>query len=131
MNLGELIEEGSAKAGGQRRLALAIGVEEANLSAAKKGKRGLPSHACMRLSEIIDVDLKQVLAASELTTAKDEKVRAYLLPFVKDTARHAAGLAGAFLLATVTTVVSSSDASASDSKGCEAKADISSLYYVK
>lgn len=83
MELRDLINEAAELKGGQKQLAAELDLHPQWLTEAKAGRRGLPNHACMKLAEMLNIDLKRVIAASELTTAKDEKVRQYLLPFVQ------------------------------------------------
>jgi hypothetical protein len=70
---------------------------------AKNGKRGLPVYACVALAKLLEVPPMEIIAASELVTAKTEERRALFLPFVQ-TARNLhlsmiAGLASLIVLA--------------------------------
>lgn len=82
MDLKLIIERAEKTAGSQKALAEIIGQSEGNLRAAKSGKRGLPIAVCYQLAELIGVDERMVVAASELVTEKKPERRAVLLPFV-------------------------------------------------
>jgi hypothetical protein len=89
MDLKAYITKGIAKAGSLTALAEKIGVMRESLSAANASKRGLPPVACGKLADLIGADRWDVVAASEVLTEKDEKKRAYLLPFVQQIAETA------------------------------------------
>lgn len=82
MQLRQMIEAGSIKAGNQELLAKAIGTSGKHITEAKAGRRGLPAFACFKLAELIEVDVQKVIAASELVTEKNEDKRAFFAPFV-------------------------------------------------
>lgn len=108
MELKKIIEEGAAKMGSQKALAIALGLNPQILTDAKAGKKGIPAVACGKLAEILGMDRWEVVAASELVTEKDEMKRAYLAPFV----RRAAAFAGIAVMANVITFVSPAPAEA-------------------
>lgn len=82
MDLRNLIEAGSKKAGEQKALASFIDIPEKNLSDAKAGRRGLPDYACIRLANYLGIDPIKVIAASALVTEKNEERRKVFYPFV-------------------------------------------------
>lgn len=82
MSLKTYIERAEKIAGGQKSLALKIGLSESHLRSAKAGKRGLPVPICYLIAALIDEDERRVVAASELLTEKKPERRAVLLPFV-------------------------------------------------
>jgi len=89
MDLKAYITKGIDQVGTLAALAREIGVMRESLSAANAGKRGLPPVACGKLADVIGADRWDVVAASEVLTEKDEKKRAYLLPFVLKIAANA------------------------------------------
>ncbi|MDP1872521.1 MAG: hypothetical protein Q8K61_13005 [Gallionella sp.] len=86
MELREIIESAEKAAGGQKALALRIGLGEANIRAAKCGARNLPTYACVMIADLIGMDRIAVIAASELVTEKKEERRAIWHPFVSHAA---------------------------------------------
>lgn len=82
MELKKYIAKGIEITGSLTALAEKIGVMREALTAANGGRRGLPAVACGKLADLIEVNRWDVVAASEFLTEKDEKKRAYLLPFV-------------------------------------------------
>lgn len=82
MDLHELIDAGSKKAGEQKALASLIGVSEKNISDAKAHRRGLPAAACFLLADYLGINADRVIAASELVTEKNEEKRKVFYPFV-------------------------------------------------
>lgn len=77
-------------------LATELGLERSALSLAKAHKRGIPAYAIAKLSEILEIDPKIIMAASELVTEQNEEKRGYWLPFViKD---HLTRKAASFVL---------------------------------
>lgn len=82
MELRDYIEAGSKKAGSTAALARYLDMNQPDVANAKAHKRGLPLDACFKLAKFIDEDLEAVIAASQLVTEKNEKKRAFWLPFV-------------------------------------------------
>lgn len=70
MKLKKLIEQAEKKVGSQKMLAQQIGLSESHIRSAKAGSRGLSNYACVQIAEIIAIDEKIVIAASELATEK-------------------------------------------------------------
>lgn len=103
MQLRQMIEAGSIKAGSQAALAKVIGVTNNGLTDAKAGRRGLPAEACGKLADLIGVDRWTVLAASNLITEKNEEKRAYWAPFVLNGISSLATAAAALLLTSAST----------------------------
>ncbi len=89
MELKFLIESANQAAGTQSALAKRLGVSSMQLTHAKAGRSGLPVSACFRLAEILEIDAKPVIAASELVTEKNPERRAVFAPFVTDSANDA------------------------------------------
>lgn len=98
MELKDLIEAASLKIGSQKRLAEQLGVLPTVLTNAKAGQRGLSPYACLKLAEILDIDSRGVIAASELVTERNESKRAYYAPFAKRAAAQLAVALGIFTL---------------------------------
>lgn len=82
MELKAYIAKGIAATGSLTALAEHIGMAREALTAANGGRRGLPPVACGKLADLVGASRWDVVAASEILTEKDEKKRAYLLPFV-------------------------------------------------
>lgn len=82
MELKAYIAKGIEQTGSLSELARQIGVIRTSLQAANAGHRGLPPVACGKLADLVGASRWDVVAASEILTEKDEKKRAYLLPFV-------------------------------------------------
>lgn len=82
MELRDYIEEAKKMTGSIEALSKELGMERSNLSAAKSHKRGLTPQACIKLSEMLNIDLKTIIAASELATEQKEEKRQFWLPFV-------------------------------------------------
>ena len=89
MELKSYIAKGIDKAGSLSALAREIGVIRTSLQAANAGHRGLPPVACGTLADLVGASRWDVVAASEILTEKDEKKRAYLLPFVLEHTQNA------------------------------------------
>jgi hypothetical protein len=70
MKLHEFIELGVKTTGSGAELSRRLDMLYNNFQSAKAEKRGLPSHACVKLAEIIGADPMEVIAASELVTEK-------------------------------------------------------------
>jgi hypothetical protein len=87
--LRDYIEKGSDKAGTLRNLAEVLNQPPEALTAAKGGRRGLPTYACVKLAQLIGEDERRVIAASELVTEKNPERRAVWLPFVQAIAETA------------------------------------------
>lgn len=82
MELRDYIEAGIKEKKTVSALAEQLGVSATNIADAKAHRRGLPAHSCVKLSQLLNVDLKAIIAASELTTERKEEKRAFWLPFV-------------------------------------------------
>lgn len=82
MELRNYIEAGITEKGSVIALAEYLGVAPTSIADAKAHRRGLPAHSCVSLSELLHVELKTILAASELATERKEEKRAFWLPFV-------------------------------------------------
>lgn len=82
MDLRELIEAGTAKAGEQKELARLIHINPNDLTNAKAGRRGIPASSCFMLAEYLGIDPARVIAASALVTEKNEERRKVFYPFV-------------------------------------------------
>jgi lambda repressor-like predicted transcriptional regulator len=99
----DYITAGIEKRGSLAALARYLDQAEATMRDARNLKRGLPTYACVSLAKLLDVPPMEIIAASELVTAKTEERRALFLPFVQ-TAKNLhrsmiAGLAGLIVLA--------------------------------
>lgn len=77
MELKKLIEHAEKKIGSQKALAQQIGLSESHIRSAKAGSRGLSNYACALLAEILGLDEKTVIAASELVTEKKIERRSF------------------------------------------------------
>jgi plasmid maintenance system antidote protein VapI len=111
MELRDYIEQGVKKFKTITALAEELGLERPSLSAAKAHQRGLPAYAIVKLSAILDLDPRVIMAASELVTERKEEKRAFWLPFVKNAQLgRIAGLT--LILATVTNLMTPSPAEA-------------------
>lgn len=88
MELKTYIAKGIEAAGSLTALAEKIGMARQALTAANAGHRGLPPVACGKLADLVGVNRWDVVAASEILTEKDETKRAYLLPFVLESAAN-------------------------------------------
>lgn len=82
MDMRELIEAGSKKAGEQKALARFLRLAPTVLADAKAGRRGIPAPACFMLAQYLGIDPARVIAASELVTEKNEERRKVFYPFV-------------------------------------------------
>lgn len=72
-----IIEKGEGIANGRKELATLLEVHPQALTDAKKGKCGLPTHACAKLAEITGNTFAEVVAASELATEKKPERREF------------------------------------------------------
>ena len=86
----QYIEKGIEIKGSAAALARWLDQGEGAMRDARQNKRGLPVYACVSLAKLLDVPPMEIIAASELVTAKTEERRALFLPFVQ----AAAGLSG-------------------------------------
>jgi len=82
MEFREMIETAATQAGSIRALAIKINVRDANLTAAKYGKRPIPDEACALLAQLLELDFGDVIQARNLATAKTEAERNFWSPFV-------------------------------------------------
>ena len=76
MQFVEMLNAGAKKAGSKSALGLALGVHEANMRNAWKGRPITPK-ACAKLAEFIGVDLGRVIAAQEEFRAETEEERSF------------------------------------------------------
>jgi plasmid maintenance system antidote protein VapI len=112
MELRDLIEAGINKKRTVTALADYLGIHPNHVSNAKAHQRGIPADACVKLSELLRVDLKTVIAASELVTERKEEKRAFWLPFVTNARDMTKAASIALILATVTNFVTTTPAEA-------------------
>jgi len=112
MELRDYIEAGIIEKGSVTALADYLGVVPNNITNAKAHQRGLPAIACVKLSELLNVELKAVIAASELATERKEEKRAFWLPFVTNAQNFGKMASYALILGTVTNFVTSAPAEA-------------------
>jgi transcriptional regulator with XRE-family HTH domain len=111
MDLRDYIEEGQRRHKSLKELAVYLGVTPNSLTDAKAHRRSLSASACVKLSDLLNVDLREIIAASELATERKEEKRAFWLPFVKSAQiGKIAGLT--LILAVVTNFVTPSPAEA-------------------
>jgi hypothetical protein len=82
VNLREMIENASKKAGEQKTLAGLLGVTPTNLSDCKAGKRGIPDEACAKLAALLNMPYGQVQAARNEWLAKTDEEKRFWHPFV-------------------------------------------------
>lgn len=83
MELRDYLELGAKKAGGLTALGKMLDLSQPFMSNAKAHRKPLPIDAVVKLAELINADLKSVIAANELVTEKKEEKRAYWRPFVE------------------------------------------------
>lgn len=74
---------GVERQGGVRPLALYLDQSNGAVRDVRRGTRGLPIYACLKLAELIGVTPLEVIAASELVTEKRKERRAVFLPYLK------------------------------------------------
>lgn len=77
MELRNFIDQGVKKAGTLTALGREIGLSQPEISNVKAGKRSLPAYAAVGLADYLNVDVRTIIAASELITEKDERKRNY------------------------------------------------------
>ena len=82
MNQSDYIHAGIEQRGSLAALARHLDQAEAAMRDARNMKRGLPTYACVVLAKLLDVQPMEIIAASELVTAKTEERRALFMPFV-------------------------------------------------
>jgi hypothetical protein len=112
MDQRDYIEAGIALKGSLAALARCLDQGESPMRSAKNHKCGLPVYACVSLAMLLDVPPMEIIAASEMVTAKTEERRALFRPFVQ-AAKHphliiVGGLAGVFALAEIATEAANS-----------------------
>ncbi len=127
MELNDYIDMAVAKCGSIQAVADAIGTQRENLSAAKRGKRGIGAYPATRLAQIVGVEPLEVIAASELVTEKNEERRKFWSPFVEH-ARAACLMAG---IAIVMSILTPSPVQASENEPWASAGDKNDFYYVK
>ena len=106
------LEAGEREAGSQKQLALILGVSTSNICDVKRGQRGLPTTACIRLAELIGADPMEVISASELVTEKNEEKISILRRYASHTA---AGFTGLIMGVAVSATAMPAPAEANDS----------------
>lgn len=123
MTLDDYIKAGIFSAGGQKQLALRLGVSSQQLTNAKAHRAGIPNDVAVKLAQIINVPALDVIAASELVTERNAEKREFWLSFANPakTAR-VAGITG--FLAYVTNFVTSSSPNPLISQSAEAYATV-------
>ena len=84
MELKDYILQGIDQIGGVKQLADYLGVNPNSVTNAKSHQRGIPNDAAFKLATLLCVDVKGIIAASELATERKEAKRAFWLPFVKN-----------------------------------------------
>lgn len=112
MELRDYIEAAKKMTGSIEALSKELGMERSNLSAAKSHKRGLTPQACIKLSEMLNIDLKTIIAASELATEQKEDKRQFWLPFVINAPQMRKVASYVLILGLVTNFVTPSPAEA-------------------
>lgn len=83
MEQSDYVKAGSEKMGSLAALARHLNQSEGALRNARKHIQGLPVYACVSLAKLLNVPPMEIIAASELVTAKTEERRALFLPFVQ------------------------------------------------
>lgn len=116
MELRDYIEEAIKRKGSVKALAEYLCIKSNNVTNAKAHQRGLPSIACVKLSELLNVDLKTVLAASELATERKEAKRAFWRPFVQNTTELSKAASYALILSFVANLLTTNPAEAAPVK---------------
>ena len=114
MELRDYIEAGLFKKKTVSELADYLGVAATSIADAKAHRRGLPAVACVKLSDLLNVELKTIIAASELVTERKEEKRAFWLPFVTNARDLGKAASYALILGIVTNFVTPNSAEASD-----------------
>lgn len=79
----DYIDAGIKIKGSAAALARWLDQGEGAMRDARQNKRGLPIYACVSLAKLLDVPPMEIIAASELVTAKTEERRALFLPFLQ------------------------------------------------
>ena len=128
MELRDYIELGIRLKGSVKQLADHLEIESNNLTGAKAHRRGLPAHACVKLSDLLKVDLKTIIAASELATERKEEKRAFWLPFVTNNPEMGRLAKLVVILGIVTNLMTPHPSEAAQNKDSAVR---SNLYYVK
>ncbi|MDR2244804.1 MAG: hypothetical protein LBE15_05290 [Burkholderiales bacterium] len=98
MKLNDYIQIGINTTGSGAELSRRLDMLYNNFCDAKAEKRGLPSHACVKLAEIINADPLEVIAASEMVTEKKPERQALWRRVLEH--RHAAAMTFCFALVT-------------------------------
>lgn len=89
MDLNGYITKAVEVTGTIRELSDRLQIPANAISDAKRGTRGIPAFACVKLAQLIGEDERRVIAASELVTEKNPERRAVWLPFVTEIAQAA------------------------------------------
>jgi len=115
MKLRDYIEAGLLKKGSREALADYLSMQPNHVTNAKAHARGLPNDACFKLAELLGVDAKAVIAASELATERKEAKRSFWENYMKSAEfGRIAGIA--LLLAVVTNFVTPTPAEAASNR---------------
>lgn len=121
MDLHDYIEAGICAKGSVSALAEHLGINPNSVTDAKAHRRGLPADACVKLCDLLGVELRSVIAASALATERKAEKRAFWLPFVQNPAgmRRIAGIA--LILTFVTNFVTPSPTEAAPALNTEVR----------
>lgn len=84
MELRDYIEAGIRIKGDRNALADYLCMQPNHVTNAKAHSRGLPNDACFKLAELLGVDAKAVIAASELATERKEAKRSFWENYMKN-----------------------------------------------
>jgi plasmid maintenance system antidote protein VapI len=115
MQLHDYMEIGITKKGSVTALASYLGIAPNSVTDAKAHRRSLPADACVKLSDLLNVELKTIIAASELATERKEEKRAFWLPFVTNAKDLTRAASYALILGIVTNFVTTTEAEARNS----------------
>ncbi|MDR2173951.1 MAG: hypothetical protein LBE32_07110 [Burkholderiales bacterium] len=127
MELHKFIELGIKTTGSGAELSRRLDMLYNNLQEAKYKKRGLPSHACVKLAELIDADPLEVIAASEMVTEKKPERQALWRRVLEH--RHTTAMTLCFAL--VAGFMTPQNAEAFNNNNLSNALNTYSLYYVK
>lgn len=83
MELAKFIQQGIQITGSVDALADAIGMSASNVTAARRGRRGLTDKACVLLADLVRADRFAVLAARNAATAKEADNREFWSKFAR------------------------------------------------
>lgn len=83
VELSSYVARGVKATGSVVELADILGQARSSIRSARKGRRGLPVYACMKLAELINVVPLAIIAASALVTETTAERRSVLLHYVE------------------------------------------------